>query len=154
MSRRRQWHPTPLLLPGKSHGWRSLVGCSPWGREESDMTELVRIRKGDRGTEINITKVLKCSVKEEGVSFQGSGRGNNIVKIISQELCVNHWMEKAFWKNLTRAWAEMMTGGATRFYFSTGQPSGPTAVQTCWKPGSNQNSACGRIALKNHLQEM
>ena len=37
--RRRQWHPTPVLLPGKSHGWRSLVGCSPWGREESDTTE-------------------------------------------------------------------------------------------------------------------
>ena len=31
---RRQWHPTPLLLPGKSYGRRSLVGCSPWGREE------------------------------------------------------------------------------------------------------------------------
>ena len=30
---------TPVLLPGKSHGWRSLVGCSPWGREESDTTE-------------------------------------------------------------------------------------------------------------------
>ena len=36
---RRQWHPTPALLPGKSHGWRSLVGCSPWGRWGSDMTE-------------------------------------------------------------------------------------------------------------------
>ena len=34
-----QWHPTPVLLPGKSHGQRSLVGCSPWRREESDMTE-------------------------------------------------------------------------------------------------------------------
>ena len=30
--RRRQWHPTPVLLPGESDGWRSLVGCSPWGR--------------------------------------------------------------------------------------------------------------------------
>ena len=30
--RRRQWHPTPVLLPGKSHGRRTLVGCSPWGR--------------------------------------------------------------------------------------------------------------------------
>ena len=37
--RRRQWHPTPALLPGKSHGRRSLVGCSPRGRKESDMTE-------------------------------------------------------------------------------------------------------------------
>ena len=36
---RRQWHPTPVLLPGKSHGRRSLVGCSPWGRTESDTTE-------------------------------------------------------------------------------------------------------------------
>ena len=36
---RRQWHPTPVLLPGKSHGRRSLVGCSPWGPEELDMTE-------------------------------------------------------------------------------------------------------------------
>ena len=29
---RRKWQPTPVFLPGKSHGWRSLVGCSPWGR--------------------------------------------------------------------------------------------------------------------------
>ena len=33
---RRQWHPTPVLLPGKSHEWRSLVGCGPWGHYESD----------------------------------------------------------------------------------------------------------------------
>ena len=31
-NQRRQWHPTPVFLPGKSHGRRSLVGCSPWGR--------------------------------------------------------------------------------------------------------------------------
>ena len=37
--RRRQWHTTPVLLPGKSHGQRNLVGCSPWGREESDTAE-------------------------------------------------------------------------------------------------------------------
>ena len=39
VARRRQWHPTPVLLPGKSHGQRSLVGYSPWGRQESDTTE-------------------------------------------------------------------------------------------------------------------
>ena len=38
-TQRRQWHPTPVLLPGKSHEWRSLVGCSPWGSKESDTTE-------------------------------------------------------------------------------------------------------------------
>ena len=36
---RRQWHPTPVLLPGKSHGRRSLVGSSPWGCSESDTIE-------------------------------------------------------------------------------------------------------------------
>ena len=36
---RRQWHPTPVLLHGKSHGRRSLVGCSPWGCKESNTTE-------------------------------------------------------------------------------------------------------------------
>ena len=39
IAQRRWWHPTPVLLSGKSHGRRSLVGCSPWGPEESDMTE-------------------------------------------------------------------------------------------------------------------
>ena len=38
ISRRRKWHPAPVLLPGKSHGWRTLVGYSPWVAE-SDVTE-------------------------------------------------------------------------------------------------------------------
>ena len=37
--RRKQWHPTPVLFPGKSHGQRGLMGCSPWGSQESDTTE-------------------------------------------------------------------------------------------------------------------
>ena len=39
MSLSKQWHPTPVLLPGKSHGQRSLVGCCLWGHTESDTTE-------------------------------------------------------------------------------------------------------------------
>ena len=38
ISWRRKWQPTPVFLPGKSHGWRNLVGYSPWGRKESDTT--------------------------------------------------------------------------------------------------------------------
>ena len=62
--RRRRWHPTPVLLPGKSHGWRSLVGCSPWGHWESDTTErlhfhfsLLRIGEGNGN-------LLQCSCLE------------------------------------------------------------------------------------------
>ena len=36
---RRKWQPTPVLLPGKSHGWKSLVGYSPWGCKELETTE-------------------------------------------------------------------------------------------------------------------
>ena len=38
---RMKWQPTPVLLPGKSHGWRSLVGYSSWGHKELDTTELL-----------------------------------------------------------------------------------------------------------------
>ena len=38
--RRRQWHPNPVLFPEKSHGWKSLLGCGPWGCYGSDTTSL------------------------------------------------------------------------------------------------------------------
>ena len=38
----RKWHPTPVFLPGKSHGQRSLAGYSPWGGKELDMTETTK----------------------------------------------------------------------------------------------------------------
>ena len=40
---RRKWQSTPVLLPGKSHGQRSVVGYSPWGRKESDTTERLHV---------------------------------------------------------------------------------------------------------------
>ena len=51
IGRRRQWHPTPALLPEKSHGRRSLVGCSPWGRQESDTTERLHFTSIQKGAE-------------------------------------------------------------------------------------------------------
>ena len=39
----RKWQATPVVLPGESHGQRSLVGCSPWGLKESDATEHPRV---------------------------------------------------------------------------------------------------------------
>ena len=65
-----QWHPTPVLLPGKSHGRRSLVGCRTWGRSGSDRTErlhfhfsLSRIGEGNGNP-------LQCSCLEN----PGDGR--------------------------------------------------------------------------------
>ena len=39
ITRRRKWQPTPVFLPGKNHGWRSLAGSSPWGHRESETAE-------------------------------------------------------------------------------------------------------------------
>ena len=61
---RRQCHPTPVLLPGKSHGGRSLVGCSPWGREESDMTEWLHLHFSLSCTGEGNGNPLQCSCLE------------------------------------------------------------------------------------------
>ena len=62
--RRRQWHPTPVPLPGKSHGWRSLVGCSPWGREESNATERLYFHFSLSGIGEGNGNPLQCSCLE------------------------------------------------------------------------------------------
>ena len=61
---RRQWHPTPVLLPGKSHGWRSLVGCSPWGRQELDTTERLHFHFSLSCIEEGNGNPLQCSCLE------------------------------------------------------------------------------------------
>ena len=61
---RRQWHPTPVLLPGKSHGWRSLVGCSPWGHQESDTTERLHFHFSLSCTGEGNGNPLQCSCLE------------------------------------------------------------------------------------------
>ena len=61
---RRQWHPTPVLWPGKSHGRRSLVGCSPWDREELDMTERIHFHFSLLCIEEGNGSPLQCSCLE------------------------------------------------------------------------------------------
>ena len=58
---RRQWHPTPVLLPGISHGRRNLVGCRLWGRMESDTTE-----------RLHFHFLLSCIGEENGNPLQCS----------------------------------------------------------------------------------
>ena len=62
--RRRQWQPTLVLLSGKSHGQRSLVGCSPWSREESDTTERLHFHFSLSCTGEGNGNPLQCSCLE------------------------------------------------------------------------------------------
>ena len=61
---RRQWHPTPVLLPGRPHGRRSLVGCSPWGLKESDTTERLHFHFSLPCTGEGNGSSLQCSCLE------------------------------------------------------------------------------------------
>ena len=56
--------PTPGLSPGKSHGRRSLVGCSPWGLEESDTTERLHVHFHFHALEKEMATLLQCSCLE------------------------------------------------------------------------------------------
>ena len=64
---RRKWQPTSVFLPGKSHGQRSLVGCSPWGCKELDTTEQARTQL--------VVQWLRCHAPCAGglVSIPGHG---------------------------------------------------------------------------------
>ena len=62
--RRRQWQPTPVLLPGKSHGQRRLEGCSPWGHKELDTTEQLHFHFSLSCIEEGNGKPLQCSCLE------------------------------------------------------------------------------------------
>ena len=61
---RRRWYPTPVLSPGKSHGRKNLVGCSPWGHEESDMTERLHFHFSLSLTGEGNGNTLQCSCLE------------------------------------------------------------------------------------------
>ena len=61
---RRQWHPIPVLLPGKSHARRNLVGCSWWGHEESDSTERLHFHFSLSCIEEGNGNPLQCSCLE------------------------------------------------------------------------------------------
>ena len=78
--RRRQRQPTPVLLPGKSHGRRSLEGCSPWGRTESgttDFTFTFHFHALEREMATH-SSVLACRIpgteEPSGLPFMGSHR--------------------------------------------------------------------------------
>ena len=68
---RRKWQPAPVFLPGKSHGWRSLVGYCPWGRKESDTTERLHYLSMFPGSSAG--KESACNTGGPG-SIPGTGR--------------------------------------------------------------------------------
>ena len=103
LKQRRQWHPTPVLSPGKSHGWRSLVGCGPWGCWESDMTEQLHFHFSLSCTGEGNGNPLQCSCLENprdgrawwaavyGMKWLSSSSSSSMLKHVSV-LCSFSWL--------------------------------------------------------------
>ena len=114
---RIQWHPTPVLLPGKSHGWRSLVGCSPWGRKESDMTERLPFHFSLSCTGEGNGNPLQCSCLEnprdggtrDGASVYGVAQSRTRLKRFSIFRLAHISMNSAACKDPDEHWRPWWT---------------------------------------------
>ena len=96
---RRQWHPTPVLLPGKSHGRRSLVGCSPWDHEESDTTEWLHFHFSLSCIAEGNGSPLQCSCLENP---RDGGAWWAAISGVAQS---RTWMK---WLSSSKAWGGML----------------------------------------------
>ena len=104
--RRRQWHPTPVLLPGKSHGWRSLVGCSPWGHWGSDTTELLHFHFSLSCTGEGNGNPLQCSCLENS---RDGGAWWAAVYGVTQSRTQLKWLSSSRVSG-THPWAQFLKG--------------------------------------------
>ena len=111
---RRQWHPTPVLLPGKSHGRRSLGGCSPWGYEKSDTTE-----------QLHFHFSLSCI---------GEGNGNPLqCSRLENPRDRGAWWAAVYAVTRSRTRLKRLSRSSSKFFFSCG-----------WNLNCGQNLTCGQ----------
>ena len=97
--RRRQWHSTPVLLPGKSHGWRSLEGCSPWGLWGSDTTERLHFHFSLSCIGEGNGNPLQCSCLENP---RDGGAWWAAVYGVAQSPTRLKWLSSSSWRRLLR----------------------------------------------------
>ena len=139
-------HPTPVLLPGKSHRRRSLVGCSPWGRKESDTTERLHFQFSLSCIGEGNGNPLQCSSLENlrdtgacwAVVYGVAQSRTRLKRISSNSSSSRHcWMLQGTATNLghrigrvgshERHWSEFLgntrnrTGAATRMWWGMGE---------------------------------
>ena len=136
VKRRRQCHPTPVLLPGKSHGRRSLVGCSPWGREELDTTERLHFHFSLSCIGEGNGNPLQCSCLENPrdrgawwAAVCGVAQGRKWLKWLSSSCSL--WRSS---KKTSRLWTR-----------SDPQPTSAVSVPWCWAyqpPGLWETNVC------------
>ena len=100
-----KWHPTPVLLPGKSHGRRSLVGCNPWGHWGSDTTERLHFHFSLSCIGEGNGNPLQCSCMENPrdggawwAAVYGVAQSRTRLKRLSSSSSSKHWLYLNFMK--------------------------------------------------------
>ena len=116
-------HPTPVLLPGKSHGWRSLEGCSPWGCEESDTTERLHFHFSLRCIGEGNGNLLQCSCLENPrdggawwAAVYGVAQSQTQLKRLSSSSCYSYFgnlRDRGAWGATVYGLQESRTGLST-----------------------------------------
>ena len=108
---KRKWQPTPVFLPGKSHGQRGLVGYSPWGCKELDMTEQLYFTTPAQGFPASSDdKESACSAKDLGLTpglGRSAGEGNGTPL---QYSCLENPMDKEHVKLATKTHTHWFVG--------------------------------------------
>ena len=93
---RRKWQPNPVLLPGKSHGRRSLAGCSPWGRKESDTTEWLHrlsLHRDCHLADIVVWHIDCILFSQMDANFRGKNEEEKkecTLKLLKRYICIKH----------------------------------------------------------------
>ena len=126
---RRQWHPTPVLCPGKFYGRRSLVGCSPWGHEELDTTEWLHFHFS-----------LSCI---------GEGNGNPL-----QNSCLENPMDRGAWwatvHGVPKSWTRLNDFTFTFHFHALGKEMATHFSVLVWRiPGTGEPGALPSMGLQN-----
>ena len=109
---RRQWHPIPVLLPGKSHGQRSLVGCSPWSRLESDKTERLHFHFSLSCIGEGNGNPLQCSCLENPrdkgawwAAVSGVAQSRTRLKRLSRYIYIYIYINKQAFARMWKKWS-------------------------------------------------
>ena len=110
---RRKWQPTPVLLPGKSHGWRSLVGYSPWGRKELNTTEQIHFLEVELDLPGSASgKEPGCQCRRQEAQVRPLGPEDPVEEGMATHSSVLAWripMDRGAWRATVHRVAESQT---------------------------------------------
>ena len=142
----REWQPTPVSLPGKFHGQKSLAGYSPWGCKESNTTECVHTH-----TELPVKWTKSTNLEKTSVRM-GTWFFNIFLEILLIPHTLQHlglyvkFIDLCLWFRWTSAWFSSSLMKAHLFYWYS-------FIKICVSNVYGEPNVCGHLGQSNYLLE-